>query len=42
MAIEHAGEAAVREALACAFATCRRPDGTYHLDNVFRFLTATV
>jgi hypothetical protein len=42
MAVEHAGETAVREALADAFATYRRPDGTYHLDNVFRFLAATV
>jgi len=42
MAIEHAGEAAVREALAGAFATYRRQDGSYHLDNVFRFLAATV
>jgi SAM-dependent methyltransferase len=42
MAIEHAGETAVRHALAGAFATYRRPEGTYHLDNVFRFLAATV
>lgn len=41
MAIEHAGQSAVREALAGAFAASRRADGTYHLDNVFRYLTAT-
>jgi hypothetical protein len=38
MAIEHAGEAAVHEALA----RYRRPDGTYYLDNVFGFIAAMV
>lgn len=42
MAIEHAGEGAVREALAGALAVHRCPDRSYHLDNVFRFLAATV
>jgi SAM-dependent methyltransferase len=40
MAIEHAGEPSVREALAAAFTDSRQPDGSYRQDNVFRYLIA--
>jgi hypothetical protein len=40
LAIEHAGEAAVREALAGAYAGSRQSDGTYRQDNVFRYVVA--
>jgi SAM-dependent methyltransferase len=40
LAIESAGEAATRDAIATAFADSRRPDGSYRMDNVFRWLVA--
>jgi SAM-dependent methyltransferase len=40
LAIEHAGEPSVREALAAAFAGSRQPDGSYRQDNSFRYLIA--
>ncbi len=42
LAIEYSGDEATREAIATAFAAVRRPDGTYRMDNVFRYLVATV
>jgi len=42
LAIETAGEAATRTAIATAFAGSRRPDGSYRMDNVFRWLIAAV
>jgi SAM-dependent methyltransferase len=40
IAIEHAGEPAVRTALAGAYARYRQPDGAYRQDNVFRYVVA--
>lgn len=40
MAIEHAGEAATRDALVAAFAGSRQLDDTYCQRNVFRYLVA--
>lgn len=40
MAINIAGEDAVRAALAAAFAEARRPDGSYRHDNVFRYVVS--
>ena len=40
-AIEVAGEARVRDALSGALAQFRRSDGSYRLDNVFRFAVAS-
>ena len=40
VAMEHAGEPAVREALTGAYAASRRPDGTFRQDNVFRYVVA--
>ena len=40
MAIEHAGEQAVKAALADAYVDSRQPDGSYRQDNVFRYLIA--
>ncbi len=39
-AIEHAGEAATRQALIDAFAGARQDDGSYRHENVFRYLVA--
>ena len=40
LAIEVSGEAKVRDSLASALAPFRRSDGSYRLDNVFRFAVA--
>jgi len=40
-AIQHAGEAAVRQALADALARFRTPDGGYRLRNTFRYVITT-
>jgi SAM-dependent methyltransferase len=40
-AIGHSGEDIVRKAVAEAFADFRQPDGSYRLENVFRYLVAT-
>lgn len=40
VAIEHSGEAAVRDALTEAYAGSRQPDGTYRQANVFRYVVA--
>jgi SAM-dependent methyltransferase len=40
LAIEHAGEAATRNALSAAYAGNRQPDDTYCQRNVFRYLVA--
>jgi SAM-dependent methyltransferase len=42
LAAEHSGEQATRDAIAEAFSQVRRPDGTYRMNNVFRYLVATV
>jgi SAM-dependent methyltransferase len=39
-AIEHSGEGAVREAIRDASAPFRRPDGSYRIENTFRYLIA--
>jgi hypothetical protein len=39
-AIAHAGEPAVREAVAGAVRRFRRSDGSYRLDDVFRYAIA--
>lgn len=41
-AIEHSGEDVVRKAVAEAFAAFRRPDGSYRLENEFRYLVSVV
>lgn len=41
LAIEHAGQAATRNALAAAYAGDRQPDDTYRQHNVFRYLVAS-
>jgi SAM-dependent methyltransferase len=41
-AIQHSGLPAVRGALTRAFASSRKPDGTYRQDNIFRYLIARV
>ena len=40
VAIEHAGEHAVRDALAAAYADNRQADGSYRQHNVFRYIVA--
>jgi SAM-dependent methyltransferase len=40
MAIAHAGEDAVRDAVLESIAPCRREDGSYAFDNVWRFAIA--
>lgn len=40
MAIERAGADALRNALVEAFATATLPDGSIHLDNVFKVVIA--
>jgi SAM-dependent methyltransferase len=40
IAIEYAGEQAVKDALADAYVDSRQPDGSYRQDNVFRYLVA--
>jgi SAM-dependent methyltransferase len=40
LAIEHAGEEAVRGALAAAYADNLQPDGSYRQSNVFRYIVA--
>ena len=42
LAVEHSGEQATREAIATAFAAVGRADGTYRMENVFRYLVAAV
>jgi hypothetical protein len=39
--VQVAGETATRQALSDAFAHARRDDGSYRLENEFRFLVAT-
>jgi SAM-dependent methyltransferase len=38
LAAEHSGADVARAAIAGAFDTARRPDGTYRMDNVFRYV----
>ena len=40
LAIEQAGEPAVRDALSAAYGDSRQPDGTYRQANVFRYIVA--
>ena len=42
LAVEHSGAAATHDAIATAFAGSLQPDGTYRMDNVFRYLVATI
>ena len=39
-ALEHSGEAAVRRTIAAAAAPFRRADGSYRLENRFRYIVA--
>jgi SAM-dependent methyltransferase len=41
LAAQHAGEDATRQAITEGFRSVRRADGTYRMDNVFRYLVAT-
>jgi SAM-dependent methyltransferase len=40
LAVEHSGADVTRKAIAGAFAGSRKPDGTYRMDNVFRYVIA--
>jgi hypothetical protein len=39
-AIEHSGEDAVRQVLLDAAALFKRPDGSYRIENTFRYVIA--
>jgi SAM-dependent methyltransferase len=41
LAAHHSGEDAMRQAIAEGFSSVRQADGTYRMDNVFRYLVAT-